>query len=76
MLSSRPSSSEVPSGEEEDDEEEDDEADSAIMKFVKKYLRTTDHYDGDKLFTIENGRKVLTPMLLVMVAIGPNVSSR
>ena len=32
--------------------------------------RTTDDYDGDKLFTVENGKRVLTPMLLVMVAIG------
>ena len=37
---------------------------------AKRFLRTTDHYDGDKLVTYENGRKVLTPMLLVMVAIG------
>ena len=48
----------------------DDEADNFIIRIAKKYLRTTDHYDGDKLFTVENGRRVLTPMLLVMVAIG------
>ena len=35
-----------------------------------RFFHTTDHYDGDKLFTMENGKKVLTPMLLVMVAIG------
>ena len=34
------------------------------------FFRTTEHYDGDKLFTVENGKRVLTPMLLVMVAIG------
>lgn len=45
-------------------------ADNVIVRLAKKYLRTTDHYDGDKLFTVENGRRVLTPMLLVMVAIG------
>jgi tellurite resistance protein TerC len=27
-------------------------------------------YDGDKLFTVQNGKRMLTPMLLVMVAIG------
>lgn len=47
-----------------------DEADNFIIRLAKKYLRTTDHYDGDKLFTVENGKRVLTPMLLVMVAIG------
>lgn len=48
----------------------DDEADNFIIRLAKKYLHTTDHYDGDKLFTYENGKRVLTPMLLVMVAIG------
>jgi tellurite resistance protein TerC len=33
-------------------------------------LPASEHYDGDKLFTVENGKRVLTPMLLVMVAIG------
>ena len=53
---------------EKDGEEEG--ADNFIIRLAKKYLRTTDHYDGDKLFTVENGRRVLTPMLLVMIAIG------
>ena len=47
-----------------------DEADNFIIRIAKRVLPTTDHYDGDKLFTVENGKKVLTPMLLVMVAIG------
>ncbi len=33
-------------------------------------LHTTEHYDGDKLFTVVDGRRAMTPMLLVMVAIG------
>ena len=48
----------------------DDEANNFIIRLAKKFLRTTDHYDGDKLFTMENGKRVLTPMLLVVVAIG------
>ena len=50
--------------------DEDEEADNFIIRFARKHLRTSDHYDGDKLFTMENGKRVLTPMLLVMVAIG------
>ncbi|MEZ5086478.1 MAG: TerC family protein [Tessaracoccus sp.] len=50
--------------------EGEDEADNSIIRLAKKYLNTTDHYDGDKLFTYENGKRVLTPMLLVMIAIG------
>lgn len=50
--------------------EESDEANNTFVRLAKRLIRTTDHYDGDKLFTIENGKRVLTPMLLVMVAIG------
>jgi hypothetical protein len=33
-------------------------------------LRSSETYDGDRLFTIDQGRRVMTPMLLVMVTIG------
>ncbi|MET1053294.1 MAG: TerC family protein [Mycetocola sp.] len=46
------------------------EAENIMVKLARKILPTSAHYDGDKLFTMENGRRVLTPMLLVMVAIG------
>jgi tellurite resistance protein TerC len=46
------------------------EADNFIIRLARRLFHTSDHYDGDKLFTMENGKKVLTPMLLVMVAIG------
>ena len=41
-----------------------------VVRLAKRYLPASSHYDGDKLFTVENGKRVLTPMLLVMVAIG------
>ncbi len=47
-----------------------DEADNIMIRLARRVLKTSEHYDGDKLTTIEDGRKVLTPMLLVMVAIG------
>lgn len=50
--------------------EGEDEANNFIIRLAKKYLRTSDHYDGDKLFTYVDGKRVLTPMLLVMIAIG------
>jgi tellurite resistance protein TerC len=52
--------------------EGDDErsADNIIIRIARRFLRTSENFDGDKLFTIENGKRVLTPMLLVMVAIG------
>ena len=45
-------------------------ADNPMIRLARALFRTSEHYDGDKLFTIENGRRVLTPMLLVMAAIG------
>ncbi|GHG43172.1 tellurium resistance protein [Sinomonas cellulolyticus] len=48
----------------------EDEADNFVIRLARKFFHTSEHYDGDKLFTHENGKRVLTPMLLVMVAIG------
>lgn len=52
------------------DRDEEDEANNFIVRLAKRFIPTTDYYDGDKLFTVENGKRVMTPMLLVMVAIG------
>ena len=41
-----------------------------MVRVVRKLFHATDYYDGDKLFTIHEGRRALTPMLLVMIAIG------
>jgi tellurite resistance protein TerC len=48
----------------------DDDAEGLVVRLAKRFLPASQHYDGDKLFTVENGKRVLTPMLLVMVAIG------
>ncbi|MFJ6280431.1 tellurite resistance protein TerC [Arthrobacter subterraneus] len=47
-----------------------EEEETLVVRLARRFLPATEHYDGDKLFTIEDGKKVLTPMLLVMVAIG------
>ena len=47
-----------------------DEADNIMVRMVKRFLPASDRFDGDKLFTLENGKRVMTPMLLVMIAIG------
>ncbi len=46
------------------------DADNAVVRLARRWLRTSDDYDGDKLTTRVNGHRMLTPMLLVMVAIG------
>jgi tellurite resistance protein TerC len=45
-------------------------AENIMVRAARKLFHTTDYYDGDKLFTVHEGRRALTPMLLVMVAIG------
>jgi tellurite resistance protein TerC len=49
--------------------EESHTAENIMVRMARKAFHTTDHYDGDKLFTIVHGRRAMTPMLLVMVAI-------
>ncbi|MEV7605116.1 TerC family protein [Paenarthrobacter sp. NPDC089322] len=52
------------------DGHDDKQANNIMIRLAKKLFHTTDKYDGDKLFTTVNGKRALTPMLLVMVAIG------
>jgi tellurite resistance protein TerC len=50
--------------------EDSHSADNIMIRIARRYLHTSDQYDGDKLFVMNEGRRVMTPMLLVMVAIG------
>ena len=45
-------------------------ADNIVVRLARRFLHTSDSYDGDKLFTTVDGRRVMTPMLLVVAAIG------
>ncbi|MGW0183073.1 TerC family protein [Nocardia sp. NPDC003345] len=44
--------------------------DNIVLRLARRFLRTSDHYDGDKLFTVVDGHRRMTPMLLAMIAIG------
>ncbi|MFR9675197.1 TerC family protein [Streptomyces sp. TR02-1] len=41
-----------------------------LLKAVERRFPSTDRYHGTKLFVRENGRRLMTPMLIVMLAIG------
>jgi tellurite resistance protein TerC len=45
-------------------------ADNVMVRLARRLFHTTDTYDGDRMFTVVGGRRAMTPMLLVMVAIG------
>lgn len=41
-----------------------------LVRLAQKYLPATEEYNSTKLTTLENGKRVITPMLIVMIAIG------
>ena len=43
--------------------------DNPILKALQKRLRTTPRYDGQKFFTVENGVRVATPLVIVLAFI-------
>ncbi|MEV8096234.1 TerC family protein [Kitasatospora sp. NPDC085879] len=51
-----------------DEEEEFEE--NRLLKSIERRFPATDKYHGTKLFIVENGRRLMTPMLIVMLAIG------
>lgn len=51
------------------DTEHADDADNAVVRFAKAHLSTTDRWDGLKLYVREGGKRLMTPMFLVIVAL-------
>ena len=52
------------------DTEHDDDGDNKIVQFAQRHLKFTDKWDGLKLWMHENGQRLMTPMFLVIVALG------
>lgn len=53
----------------DDDEEEKDFSKSAGARLVYKFFKVSKEFDGGKFFTIENGVKIATPLLVVVAVI-------
>lgn len=49
--------------------EETDLADNFIVKTCQKFIPVTDYYDGDRFFTIKDGVRKATPLLLTVAVI-------
>jgi tellurite resistance protein TerC len=43
--------------------------DNMLVRSIRKRIAMTDEYDGSKIFTKVNGKRLATPMFLVMIAI-------
>ncbi|MEV4556253.1 TerC family protein [Kitasatospora sp. NPDC049285] len=57
-------------GADKEDKEAEEFEEGRLLRAIKKRVPSTDTYHGTKLVVRENGRRVITPMLTVMVAIG------
>lgn len=51
-------------------DEDPDPVNNPIVKFAQKRIPFTNEYHGGKIFIKENGKRIATPLLLVMLAIG------
>jgi len=52
-----------------DEEEDEDMGENAIVKFSRKLFATTDSFDGNKFFTIDEGIRKATPLFICLVAV-------
>lgn len=55
-------------GANDDDEEEYEE--NALVRFAERHLPATKEWNGTKFFTKENGKRLITPMFLVVLTLG------
>ncbi|GGY91492.1 TerC family protein [Streptomyces nitrosporeus] len=52
------------------DEDEEEWEENRLLKSVERRFGVADRYHGTKLFIQKNGKRVLTPLMVVMLAIG------
>jgi tellurite resistance protein TerC len=52
------------------DREHDDDAENAVVRFARTYLNTTGQWHGLKLYVKRDAKRLLTPMFLVILALG------
>ena len=54
----------------EGQEDEDDFEENRLIKFVERRFPATAEWHGSKIMTKENGKRVITPMFIVILALG------
>jgi tellurite resistance protein TerC len=52
-----------------DDDGEEDYNNTRGARLIRRFFGVSDKYDGDKFFTIENGKRIGTPLLVVLAVI-------
>lgn len=54
----------------EGSEDEDDYEENRLIKFVENRLPATSSWESSKAIVVENGKRVITPMFIVILALG------
>ena len=49
---------------------EEEYKENALLRWIRKVFPVSNEYEGTKLFVTKNGKRLATPMLIVMIAIG------
>lgn len=44
--------------------------DNPALKLLRRLIPVSQHYDGEKFFTVENGKRIATPLLMVIALVG------
>ena len=52
------------------DKDHDDDAENAVVRIARKRFNVSDRWEGLKLVVKENGKRAITPMFLVIIALG------
>ena len=50
--------------------EHDDDAQNFVVRFARRHLKLTERWEGLRLWIKDNGKRLMTPMFLVIVALG------
>jgi tellurite resistance protein TerC len=48
----------------------DDDAENVVVRFAQSHSKLTDRWEGLRLWITDNGKRLMTPMFLVIVALG------
>jgi tellurite resistance protein TerC len=51
-------------------EHESEFRENRLLRFIERIVPTTPEYHGDRLTVVRGGKRLITPMLIVMIAIG------
>ena len=53
----------------DDDDEEEDMKDGRVVRLLKKLVPTADDFDEQKFFTVRNGKRLATPLFIVLLVV-------